>query len=234
MSSAKVAWPLASNIGKGKAARNTLAMVGLALAASGACHADSFLAPGPGDYRVADLTPAQIDFVRLGLTNCTSALALSTTRVLAACRSNQDDKRNDVGLRVYLLAVDNQRPRILSASKGLGDAYRVKLQQRSNTAVPYQDLVLADASAEYAYGVAVYQLRNDSLRYIGEIDYVLMNSDGNPISALDAIKIHGISDGFKVTFTQNVFALDKNGEYRQLDASKTFSMFDGKTLRQFR
>lgn len=234
MSSAKVAWPLASNIIKGKPERNTFGMVGLALAASGACHADLFIASGSDDYRIADLTPAQIDSAQLGLTDCTSTLALSATRVLAACRSKQNDERNGFGLRAYLLAVDNQRPRILSASKGLGDAYHVKLQQRSNTAALYQDLMLADASAEYAYGIAVYQLRNDGLRYIGEIDYVLMNGDGNPISALDAIKIHATSDGFKVTFMQNVFALDKNGEYRQLDASKTFSMFDGKTLRQFR
>lgn len=210
------------------------AVAALLLVASAAGAADNRNVPTPSDYRIVDLKPIRLDVTRLGLTDCTSMLALSATRAVAACRSKKNDNQTDFGLRVYVLATDGPHPRVLSASKGLGDAYSITLQKRSNPTAIYQDLVLADTSAEYAYGTAVYQLRGDGLRYLGEIGYVLMSSDDTPVSALDAIKIQATPDGFRVSFAQDVFAIDKSGEYRRLDASKTFDMYDGKALRHVR
>lgn len=198
----------------------------------GACGADVVGTNDRGDYRIVQAKPARLDLSTLGLTHCTDVLSVSVKRVLAACRSKGAEKEEDVGLRVHVVALNGGRPRIISVARGLGDAYSVKLQQRSNAAALYPNIVLADASAEYAYGIAIFELKGDALRYLGTIDYVLMNADGNPTSALDVTRIHATPDGFKVTVTQDVFAPDSNGEYRQYAAAKTFSIFNGRVLRQ--
>lgn len=198
----------------------------------GACGADVAGTNDRGDYRIVQGKPAHLDLAALGLTHCTDVLSVSVKRVLAACRSKGNEKKDDVGLRVYLVALNDGRPRIISVSEGLGDAYSVKLQQRSNAAALYPNIVLADASAEYAYGIAIFELKGDALRYLGTIDYVLMNADGNPTSALGVTRIRAIPGGLKLTFSEDVFAPDRNGEYRQYAAAKTFSVFDGKVLRQ--
>lgn len=209
-----------------------LLLAALAVAVSGACRAESVGTAKSAGYRIVQAEPLQLDLTALGLTRCTDVLAVSAKRALAACRPKSAEKKTDVGLRVYLLALNDKRPRIISVSQGLGDAYGVKLQQRKNTAALYPNIVLADASAEYAYGIGMFELQSDALRYLGSIDYVLMNADGNPMSALDVTRIHATPDGFKVTFTQDVFAPDRNGEYRQYAAAKTFGTFDGTVLRQ--
>ena len=199
---------------------------------SGACRADGESTTDAGDYRIVQVKPAQLDLAALGLTHCTDVLSVSVKRALAACRSKGAEKKEDVGLRVYLVALNDGRPRILSVSQGLGDAYSVKLQLRHNAEASYPNIVLADASAEYAYGIAIFALKGDALRYLGTIDYVLMNADGNPTSALGVTRIRATPGGFKVTFSEDVFAPDRNGEYRQYPAAKTFSVFDGKVLRK--
>lgn len=204
-----------------------LTILWLLLGSSSACWANN---PQAGDYQVIDLKPARIDVVPLGLTDCTSMLAVSSARALAVCRSTKTDTADNYGLRVYLLATDTPSPRVLSVSRGLGDTYTVSLQKRSNAAATYKDLVLADAAAEFAYGTAIYQLQGDNLKYLGEIGYVSMSKDKNPASALNATVIQSTKGGFRVSFTQDVFALDKNGEYRRHDARKARKIFDGKIL----
>jgi hypothetical protein len=206
-------------------------VVGLCLVCASACWADSQKSAGSNDYRIEQLNPIQIAIASLGLTDCTDVVALSADRALAACRSKKLDTQDNYGLRIYVLATGGGKLRVLSVSKGLGDAYSVKLQKRSDQLARYKDLIFADASAEYAYGTAVYWLNGDELRALGEIGHVLMDRDGNPVSALASTKVQATSDGFKVTFSQDVFALDKKGEYHRLDAHKTSMMFDGKSLR---
>lgn len=204
-----------------------LVILGLLLASGSICWASN---PHTGDYKIASLEPTRIAVAALGLTDCVSMLALSTTRVLAACRSAKSDTPTDYGLRLYILATDTSTPRVLSASHGLGDAYTVRLQKRTHASAAYKDLVLAEASAEYAYGTAVYHLLGDNLKYLGEIGYVSMNADSNPVSALDATVIRATREGFKISFTQDVFAVDKKGDYRRHDMRKAFMVFNGKTL----
>jgi len=204
--------------------------LGLLLVCSTACSAENQNTTAPQNYHVVSLKPVQIDVAQLGLTNCTSILALSNGRALAACRSSKMDNHNDYGLRVYVLATDEKSPRILSVSRGLGDAYAVMLQKRSNAEALYKDLILADASAEFAYGTAIYQLQGDNLKYLGEIGYVMMSEDNNPISALNVTTIQATKDGFKVTFSHDVFLLNKDGEYQRHDARKLFMAFDGKSI----
>lgn len=204
--------------------------LGLLLMSGSACWAENPQASGD-DYRVVDLKPVQVEVAHLGLTNCTSTLALSTKRALAACRSEKMDKEDDYGLRLYLLATDTPKASILSTSRGLGDAYTVTLQQRSNATAKYKDLILADAAAEYAYGAAVYQLNGDKLNYLGEIGYVKMSSEKNPISALDITTIKETKDGFTMSFTKDVFRMNQKGEYEHVDTRKATLVFDGKKIR---
>lgn len=198
---------------------------------SSACLAESQNKSSTYAYQIIDLKPKQLNVEQIGLTDCTSMVSLSTNRVLAACRSKQADKEDDYGLRVYILGTDTHAPRVLSATNGLGDAYAVTLQHRSSSTVAHKNLILADASAEFAYGTAVYELRDDKPKYLGEIGKVLMSVENNPESALNATVIESTKDGFKVSFTKNVYKLDKNGEYQRQTASKAGMVYDGKKLR---
>jgi hypothetical protein len=203
----------------------------LFLASGSACWAQNQKADAAYVYHIVDLSPVKLNVELMGLTDCTSMLALSTTRVLAACRSAKSDKGDDYGLRVFLLGTDAQKVTILSATQGLGDAYSVKLQQRTNASAKYQNIILADAAAEYAYGAAVYQLDGDKLKYLGQIAHVQMNSETNPISALAITKIQPTENGFKVSFDKNVYLLNKNGEYKRVPAAKAGMSYDGKVLK---
>lgn len=206
-------------------------LVGLLLVSGSACWAENPKATHSNEYRVVDLKPVQVSVEHLGLTDCTSILALSATRALATCRSTQSDKENDYGLRLFILATDASRPSILSATRGLGDAYSVNLQQRVNETGKYKSLILADAAAEYAYGAAVYQLDGDKLNYLGEISYVQMSAEKNPISALNITTLQATTDGFKISLTKDVYRMNKSGEYQRIDAHKASLVFDGKTFK---
>ena len=95
------------------------------------------------------------------------------------------------------------------------------MQKRSNAAAKYEELIFADAAAEYAYGAAVFQLNGDKLDYLGEIGYVQMSPEKNPMSALDIAEIGAEKDGFTVSFTNDVFRMNKKGGYEQVAARKS-------------
>ncbi|HEY5602584.1 MAG TPA: hypothetical protein VIM41_05705 [Gammaproteobacteria bacterium] len=203
----------------------------LLLLNSTACWAENQTAETTSEYQVVDLKVLQIDVAPLGLADCTTTVALAVNRVLAACRSARTDTEEDYGLRLYILATDGPQPAILSSTRGLGDAYTVTLQLRRNAGGTIPDLLLADAAAEYAYGTAVYHLTGDKLVYLGEIGYVQMSADNNPVSALGITRIQSTREGFKVSFLEKVYSLDKSGEYKPVDARKASITFDGKRLR---
>lgn len=205
-------------------------VVSLLVVASTSCWADSGNVGDTATYKVVSLAPVNVDVAQMGLSNCTSMVALSAVRVLAACRSSKSDTPKDYGLRLYVLATEGQRVRALSVSPGLGDAYSVNLQKRSNSDARFKDLIVADAAAEHAYGAAIYALQGDTLRFLGELDYVLMGPENSPVSALEATKIEATREGFRVSFTQDVFALNREGDYEKRAKDSAINIFDGKRL----
>ncbi len=206
-------------------------LLALLLVSGSACWAENEKATTSNDYRIVDLKPAQVNVDHLGLTACTGMFALSATRVLAACRSAKSDTAEDSGLRLFILATEVTKASILSATRGLGDAYSVVLQQRVNEAGKYKNLILADAAAEYAYGTAVYQLDGDKLNYLGDIGYVQMSAEENAISALNITTLQASKDGFKVSFSKDVHRMDNSGKYQRMDARKAAMLYDGKKLK---
>lgn len=196
-----------------------------------ACWAESKNQATTSNYQITELKPVLLNVAQLGLTDCISTLALSSNRALAACRLKGADTEDDYGLRLFVVATDSTAPKILSKTRGLGDAYTVTLQLRTSENAFYKTLILADAAAEYAYGAAIYQLNGDNLKYLGEIGYVQMNEDKNPVSALNITTIEPVKDGFKISFSKEVYKMDKNGEYKRQAASKANMIYDGKKLR---
>jgi hypothetical protein len=207
------------------------AFIGLLLVTSLNSLAEEQESSGLIDYRVVDLKPVQLNLGDLGLTDCTGMFALSESRALAACRAAKKDTSDNYGLRLFILATDAAKPRVLFTSRGIGDAYSVALQQRVCDSGKYRNLVLVDSAAEFAYGTSVYQLDKDSLKYLGEMSYVQMSPDKNPISALNIATFRSTKAGFTVSFAKDVYRMKKDGTYQHVVARKASMAFDGKKLK---
>ena len=184
---------------------------------------------GDTRYEVQTLSSNGLNFESLGLTDCTSKLNLTATRVLAACRYAKRDVKTDYGLRLILIATDSGRTQITSVSAGAADAYKLSLQVRKRDGAKWPFVVLADGAAEFAFGIGVYALIGDEIKYLGDIGFVRMDSDNNAVSALDSTVIDGYTSGIRVSFTQDVYRLTTAGDYERVRACDATVVLDGKS-----
>ena len=58
-----------------------------------------------------------------------------------------------------------------------------------------------------------------------------MSAEKNPITALNITTLQATTDGFKISFTKDVYRMNKSGEYQRIDARKAGMVFDGKTFK---
>ncbi len=163
------------------------------------------------------LEPTTVAALGVGMEACPSAFVLDTGRVLAVCRPAREHQR-DRGLRPLLLRRDGDRLTTVFRGKSVGDAYTVTLAAFGGTHAN-RIVVLAEAAAEFSYGIGVYVVDGVTMAYAGEMDVAIAGED-NAESAVPSVRIEQRDTGLCVSFDRDVVRVARDGTYQRVPREK--------------
>lgn len=178
------------------------------------------------EYLKTDFPDEKLNLSSISLENCQSAVRLRKNLFLVQCRNSKKDSKKDYGLRLFLIEKIKVKPVIRFQSHGAGDCYYMRQSVFKNVKAEKPLIILAEAGAEFSYGVGVYLLSDMQMKYIGELD-VTVNEDDTPSSAVPFIKITEKGDQLIFTFTKDVLILQDNGEYKVISKNRLRYRYSG-------
>lgn len=187
---------------------------------------------GLSRYSSVALRPAMQDLTRIGLRDCVEIWEAPDNSILAACKYPSDDTKEDYGLRIFSIVKGQGGPMIRSKSSGAGDAYSARISELKRSNGHSDEIVLAEFSAEYSYGVWIFQRKGDRLRMIGEIDLGLDDGNGSVSSIVPAMRLFSATRGFVVKFDRDVVRMKSDGTFVNIPSSKIWYVYDGKRLKR--
>ncbi len=184
---------------------------------------------GQKEYLKTDFPGEKMDLSSIRLENCQSAVRLRKNLFLVPCRNPKKDSEKDYGLRLFLIEKIKGKPVIRFQSHGAGDSYYMKPSVFKNVKAEKPLIILAEAGAEFSYGIGVYLLSDLQMKYIGELD-VTVNEDDTPSSAVPFTKIMQKGDELIFSFTKDLLMLQNNGEYITIPKDQIRYRYIGKRL----
>ena len=164
------------------------------------------------EYAKVNVRSAKLDLTPIGIQDCLSCFQLEAGFFLAVCRNPGVDSPEDYGVRLYLIQDTAQKLSVLFESHGYMDSYYLRPSVFKIVGTNELTLILAEAGAEFSYGIGVYRLNNQQMRYLGILD-VAVEGESNPESAVPFIKIAEKQGALTFTFTKDVVMSDDEGNY---------------------
>ena len=171
------------------------------------------------EYAKVNVRSAKLDLTPIGIQECLSCFQLEAGLFLAVCRNHGVDSPEDYGVRLYLIQDSTQRLSVLFESHGYMDSYYLRPSVFKIGETKQPTLILAEAGAEFSYGIGVYRLNNQQMRYLGNLD-VAVEGESNPTSAVPFTKIVEKQGTLTFTFTKDVVVSDDKGNYEVIPKSK--------------
>jgi hypothetical protein len=188
-------------------------------------------AAAPVDLPERKLPAAQVDAAALGMAECPMAAELDARLVLAVCRGRAGG--GSAGpLRLVVVDRSGGQARIAYEGPSAGDAYYVRPTVFQAEGGPA--LVLAEAGAEFSYGLDVYVIRPAGrIARAGTIALGAPGEDG-PTSAAPFARVERRGDALCVAFTRDLVRGLPDGSYAKVARSRAQYVVRGARLTRAR
>jgi len=182
-------------------------------------------AVGPEALRVQQLRPIQLDPASVGMAECFSPGELQEGTTLAVCRA-PDVK--GAGGQMHLMVVDRSAggTKVLYRSPGSGDSYYLRPTVLGGGGGD-PTVVLAEAGAEFSYGIEVYVIEPDrKVLRAGFLDLAAPAAEEGPTSAVPFAQVERMGSGLCFRFTRDLLRSRPDGGYAKVPRAKAVYKYE--------